>query len=74
MRDATIVTYGHYHHRDYRWSRGRELVGLPAMEGASAYFENATGEYSIPGILTYQVSDGYTEDMRFWHNPPIVGY
>ena len=74
MKDATIVTYGHYHHRDYRWSRGRELVGLPAMEGASDYFENATGEYSIPGILTYQVSDGYTEDMRFWHNPPIVGY
>jgi hypothetical protein len=66
MKDATIVTHGHYHHRGYTWSRGREIISCPTLDGGSDWFENLSGEWSIPGILTYRIKGKYTTDMRFW--------
>lgn len=65
MRDATIAVNGHFHTPSYRYSRGRELIGLPCFDPGSPWFENLTGEYSNPALTTFNVRDGRVIDLRF---------
>lgn len=65
MRDATITVNGHFHSPSYRYSRGRELIGLPCFDPGSPWFENLTGEYSNPALTTFSVKDGRVVDLRF---------
>lgn len=60
---ATIVVSGHFHHRRYNplgniGNRERVHIQLPALDGGSSWFENATGQWSEPGIWTAVIGDG----------------
>jgi len=64
---ASIVLSGHYHH--YRsvplgniGDRQRVHIQMPAMDGGSSWFTNATGEWSPRGIWTAVIRDGYGLD------------
>jgi hypothetical protein len=64
---ATLIISGHYHH--YRQQplgnlgdRTRVHIQLPALDGGSSWFTNATGEWSHPGIWTAVICDGYGLD------------
>ena len=67
IAQATIVVSGHYHHRRV-WplgnlgNRERVHIQMPAMDGGSSWFANATGEWSHPGIWTAVIRDGYGLD------------
>lgn len=60
---ATIIYSGHFHHfiaEPLGAVNGRERTHfqMPALDGGSGHFTNATGEQSEPGILTHVINDG----------------
>ena len=67
IAQATILCSGHYNHRRV-WpignlgNRERIHIQMPAMDGGSSWFTNATGEWSHPGIWTAIIRDGYGLD------------
>lgn len=59
---ATVVFSGHFHHLRVVplgavADRPRVHIQMPAMDGGSSHFTNATGEWSPPGITTAIVND-----------------
>lgn len=65
MRDATICVHGHFHQPGYRESRGRGIVSCSMFDAGSSWFENLTGEYSVPSITTFSIRDKRVFDIRF---------
>jgi hypothetical protein len=65
LNPCTIAVHGHFHNFRYRRStHGRELVSCPTMDNGSAYFYNATGEASPPGMVVFKIRDGRVYDLR----------
>lgn len=56
---TTIMLSGHYHHRRV-WPlyKDRVHIQLPALDGGSTHYENASGESSPAGIWTAVIKDG----------------
>jgi hypothetical protein len=71
-RDASaahVLLAGHYHHHYQLGPQsGRHLIGLPSLDGGSAYFEAQGGDWSLPGIVPFLTTqDGVREvDMLVW--------
>lgn len=71
-RDASaahVLLAGHYHHHYQLGPQsGRYLIGLPSLDGGSAYFEAAGGDWSLPGVVPFLTThDGVREvDMLVW--------
>jgi hypothetical protein len=71
-RDASaahVLLAGHYHHGYTLGPQsGRMLIGLPSLDGGSAYFEAAGGDWSMPGVRPFlSTADGVRHvDMLVW--------
>jgi hypothetical protein len=71
-RDAAasqVLLAGHYHHAYTLGPQsGRYLIGLPSLDGGSAYFEAAGGDWSMPGVRPFlTTADGVRHiDMLVW--------
>lgn len=52
---AQILNTGHYHHLLISESTSRTLIQVPSMDGGSAWFTDATGQWSPPGMVSYLV-------------------
>jgi len=71
-RDASaahVLLAGHYHHAYTLGPQsGRVLIGLPSLDGGSAYFEAAGGDWSMPGVRPFLTTrDGVRDiDMLVW--------
>jgi hypothetical protein len=71
-RDAaacSVLQAGHYHHSYHLGPQsGRLLIGLPSLDGGSAYFEAQGGDWSLPGVSPYLTTeDGVRKlDMLVW--------
>jgi hypothetical protein len=71
-RDASaahVLLAGHYHHAySLGPQSGRMLIGLPSLDGGSAYFEAAGGDWSMPGVRPFlTTADGVRDvDMLVW--------
>jgi hypothetical protein len=66
---AHVLLAGHYHHHYQLGPQsGRHLIGLPSLDGGSAYFEAAGGDWSLPGVVPFlTTADGVREvDMLVW--------
>ena len=66
---AAVLQAGHYHHSYHLGPQsGRLLIGLPSLDGGSAYFEAQGGDWSLPGVSPYlTTADGVRElDMLVW--------
>lgn len=62
--DVPVVVHGHFHHFSATSSRGRLILGCPALESGSDWVAKRSGEYSDPGVLTFRVRDGRLADLR----------
>lgn len=62
IADCDIVVSAHYHHLQVaHFGGGRTWMQSPSIEGGSAWFRQATGESSPPGVLTFAVdADGWS--------------
>jgi hypothetical protein len=71
-RDAaacSVLLAGHYHHGYTLGPQsGRYLIGLPSLDGGSAYFEAAGGDWSMPGVRPFLTTvEGVRDiDMLVW--------
>lgn len=71
-RDAaacSVLQAGHYHHSYHLGPQsGRMLIGLPSLDGGSAYFEAQGGDWSLPGVSPWlSTADGVRKlDMLVW--------
>ena len=66
---AHVLLAGHYHHAYTLGPQsGRMLIGLPSLDGGSAYFEAMGGDWSMPGIRPFVTTrDGVRElDTLVW--------
>lgn len=51
---AQVLLAGHYHHAYTLGPQsGRLLIGLPSLDGGSAWFEATGGDWSLPGIRPF---------------------
>lgn len=62
---STIVLHGHFHFPSVRVSRGRWLFGAPTLDNGSTWFEQSSGEWSLPGMLTFWIRNGKPHNVRF---------
>lgn len=62
--DCRVIVHGHYHHLTAASSRGRLILGCPAMESGSDWVAKRSGEYGDPGVLTFRERDGHLADLR----------
>lgn len=68
---AHVLLTGHYHHAfSLGPQSGRVLVGLPSLDGGSAFFEATGGDWSLPGIRPFLTTrDGIRElGMLVWEH------
>ena len=71
-RDAAasqVLLAGHYHHGYTLGPQsGRYLIGLPSLDGGSAYFEASGGDWSMPGVRPFLTTKGGVRDidMLIW--------
>jgi hypothetical protein len=57
---------GHYHHDSYVQKGDRYVQILPPLDVGSVYFEESTGESSVPGVVRFLAREGlrYPEVRR----------
>jgi hypothetical protein len=61
---AQVLLAGHYHHGYTLGPQsGRYLIGLPSLDGGSAYFEAAGGDWSMPGVRPFLTTKGGVRDV-----------
>ncbi len=54
--DADVLLTHHYHHAAMRDWGGCLWLQSPAMDGGSAWFQDSSGTYAAPGMLTFVMS------------------
>lgn len=65
LHDADVVVTGHFHHMRYQQILGgRWWLQAPAADAGSAWWTRISGEWSAPGILTFQTSSGRVHDVK----------
>ena len=67
---ATVLLAGHYHHPYSLQQSGRLLIGLPSLDGGSAWFESQGGDWSLPGIRPFLTTAGGVRelDLLMWQH------
>lgn len=62
LTDADVIVTGHWHHlRVQQILGGRWWLQAPAADAGSQWWTRTSGEWSAPGILTFQ-----TQNTRIW--------
>lgn len=64
--DASILFVGHHHHFSLEAKAGRTLVMCPSIEEKSVWWQNATGETSMPAILTCVIDERGLSGVRLF--------
>jgi len=62
--DADVLVSGHYHHFQALSTHGRLWLQCPSLDGGSQWFTDQTGEYSLPGTLTFRVDSRGPHGLR----------
>ena len=68
---ATVLLAGHYHHAYTLGPQsGRLLVGLPSLDGGSAWWEAVGQDWSLPGIRPFLTTRDGVRDLTtlVWHH------
>lgn len=68
--DADILMTGHYHHLMVSEALGRTWFQMPALDPGSAWYEEATGQHSPPGLFTVSVGDCH--GVRKWDDLKVL--
>lgn len=65
LHDAQVMVSGHFHSFRYQTIlNNRQWLQCPTIDPGSQWFTRATGEWSAPGLLTFQVSNGRLFDVK----------
>lgn len=67
MQDARVLLHGHWHSFSVRTvGDSRQIICAPTMDPGSSWFQNASGESSLPRLLTFELGGGTSSGWRLW--------
>jgi hypothetical protein len=66
VESVDVMFVGHYHHDTYKQYGNRYIQIMPPLDVGSVYWEEGTGQASVPGIVRFVARDGlrYPEHRR----------
>ena len=67
MQYARVLLHGHWHSFSVQTvGDSRQIVCAPTMDPGSSWFQNASGESSLPRLLTFELGGGTSAAWRLW--------
>ena len=67
MQDARVLLHGHWHSFSVQTvGDSRQIICAPTMDPGSSWFQNASGESSVPRLLTFELGGGTSSGWRLW--------
>lgn len=67
MQDARVLLHGHWHSFSVQTvGDSRQIICAPTMDPGSSWFQNASGESSLPRLLTFELGGGTSSEWRLW--------
>lgn len=67
MQHARVLLHGHWHSFSVQTvGDSRQIICAPTMDPGSSWFQNASGESSLPRLLTFELGGGTSSAWRLW--------
>lgn len=67
MQDAGVLLHGHWHSFSVQTvGNSRQIICAPTADPGSSWFQNASGESSLPRLLTFELGQGASSAWRLW--------
>lgn len=67
LQDARVLLHGHWHSFSVQTvGDSRQVICAPTMDPGSSWFQNASGESSLPRLLTFELGGGTSSSWRLW--------
>lgn len=67
MQHARVLLHGHWHAFSVQTvGDSRQIICAPTIDPGSAWFQNASGESSLPRLLTFELGQGASSGWRLW--------
>lgn len=67
LQDARVLLHGHWHAFSVQTvGDSRQIICAPTMDPGSSWFQNASGESSLPRLLTFELGQGTSSGWRLW--------
>lgn len=67
MQHARVLLHGHWHSFSVQTvGDNRQIVCAPTIDPGSSWFQNASGESSLPRLLTFELGGGTSSGWRLW--------
>lgn len=67
LQDARVLLHGHWHSFSVQTvGDSRQIICAPTIDPGSSWFRNASGESSLPRLLTFELGGGTSSAWRLW--------
>ena len=67
MQYARVLLHGHWHSFSVQTvGDSRQIICAPTADPGSSWFQNASGESSLPRLLTFELGQGTSSAWRLW--------
>ena len=67
MQDARVLLHGHWHSFSVQTvGDSRQIICAPTVDPGSSWFQNASGESSLPRLLTFELGQGTSSAWQLW--------
>lgn len=67
MQNARVLLHGHWHAFSVQTvGDSRQIICAPTVDPGSSWFQNASGESSLPRLLTFELGQGTSSGWRLW--------
>lgn len=67
MQNARVLLHGHWHSFSVQTvGDSRQIICAPTVDPGSSWFQNASGESSLPRLLTFELGQGTSSGWRLW--------
>ena len=67
MQYARVLLHGHWHSFSVQTvGDSRQIICAPTIDPGSSWFQNASGESSLPRLLTFELGGGTSSAWRLW--------
>lgn len=67
MQNARVLLHGHWHAFSVQTvGDSRQIICAPTADPGSSWFQNASGDSSVPALLTFELGGGTSSGWRLW--------
>lgn len=67
LQDARVLLHGHWHSFSVQTAGdSRQVICAPTADPGSSWFQNVSGDSSLPSLLTFELGGGTSSGWRLW--------